>query len=86
MIDFCRRKCYYAEQLCQNSFLLFFGRLQPDELDDFVSLFFSSNKQLLLKNSHLSMIAQKRELDKVMYEWMGKEKQMDDMLVVGIRI
>lgn len=43
-------------------------------------------KKMLLDMSTLSMEKQKSIMEKRMADWMGEEKQIDDMLVVGIRI
>lgn len=41
---------------------------------------------LILKISSLSMAEQEKMLDEKMKEWMGKNEQVDDILVMGIRI
>lgn len=43
-------------------------------------------KKLLLKVSNKSMINQKEELVRYFQEWIGNVEQIDDVLVVGIRI
>ncbi len=43
-------------------------------------------KQLLLNNYHLNMQQQKSSLSRAMEEWKGDLKQVDDILVMGIRI
>ena len=43
-------------------------------------------KELLLKNSHLSMDEQRRELEKEFEKWKGKDPQLDDVLVMGIQV
>ncbi|MCC6690332.1 MAG: tetratricopeptide repeat protein [Bacteroidia bacterium] len=43
-------------------------------------------KNLLLDIHTEPMDKQKALLDKTMYEWMGNELQIDDMLIIGIRI
>jgi serine phosphatase RsbU (regulator of sigma subunit) len=44
-------------------------------------------KKMLLELSHLkSMKAQHLEINKTMEEWRGKEKQLDDQLMIGFRI
>jgi len=43
-------------------------------------------KNLLLRNNKLPMEKQKIELHREMDTWMGNEKQIDDMLIIGIRI
>ncbi len=43
-------------------------------------------RQLLLDNSHLELKKQEEELDKAFLDWKGDEHQVDDILVIGIRI
>jgi len=43
-------------------------------------------KQLLLDNAELDMEQQKSVLSKTMEEWQSSHKQIDDMLVIGVRI
>ena len=43
-------------------------------------------KELLLKNSLLKMEEQKTILDKTLSDWMGNFEQIDDILVLGIKI
>jgi hypothetical protein len=44
-------------------------------------------KKMLTELSHLkSMKAQHLEINKTMEEWRGKEKQLDDQLMIGFRI
>ncbi|MEK6614942.1 MAG: histidine kinase, partial [Bacteroidota bacterium] len=40
----------------------------------------------LLAISHLSMEEQKAELDKTFVEWKGNLEQVDDVLIIGIKI
>lgn len=51
-----------------------------------VKFFYQPFKDLLLKIHSESMSEQKRTLDKVITEWKGERGQMDDMLVMGVRI
>lgn len=43
-------------------------------------------KELLLANSHLSMQEQKRNLDRTIENWKGELEQVDDILIIGIRV
>jgi serine phosphatase RsbU (regulator of sigma subunit) len=43
-------------------------------------------EELLIEISHLSMSEQKEVLHKRLYEWMGVNDQVDDILVIGIRV
>ncbi len=43
-------------------------------------------KNLLLSIQGLSMTDQKQEIDKVLKDWIGNLEQLDDILVIGIRI
>jgi serine phosphatase RsbU (regulator of sigma subunit) len=48
--------------------------------------YYAPFKDLLLKNHAISMEKQKLQLHIAMDEWMGDAKQIDDMLIVGIRV
>jgi ligand-binding sensor domain-containing protein/serine phosphatase RsbU (regulator of sigma subunit) len=43
-------------------------------------------KQVLLENSHLALNEQHQNLDQVFKAWIGTQIQIDDVLVMGIRI
>jgi len=43
-------------------------------------------RELLVKISHLSMQEQKLKLEQVFAEWKGNRAQIDDMLVIGMRV
>ena len=43
-------------------------------------------RELLIKNSNLETKSQLAEIDKTFYTWKGEEKQVDDVLVVGLEI
>ncbi|MCE9538084.1 MAG: serine/threonine-protein phosphatase, partial [Bacteroidetes bacterium] len=43
-------------------------------------------KELLLLNSHLSMKEQKKILAQTFDEWKGNIEQVDDVLIIGIRV
>ncbi|MBN2669758.1 MAG: SpoIIE family protein phosphatase [Bacteroidales bacterium] len=43
-------------------------------------------KKILLENSQLSMIEQKEKLHKAFTEWRGEEEQIDDVVVIGIKL
>ncbi|MCC7303655.1 MAG: SpoIIE family protein phosphatase [Bacteroidia bacterium] len=43
-------------------------------------------RQLLLKNHTLPMTAQKQNLEQALEDWKGAEDQVDDILVMGVRI
>jgi phosphoserine phosphatase RsbU/P len=47
---------------------------------------FKKFEELLLQINSLSMEDQKEELHKKLYEWMGVNDQVDDILVIGIRV
>jgi len=49
--------------------------------------FMSKNlRELLAKNSHLSMTEQKEILEKTLTEWVGSLEQVDDVTVIGVRV
>lgn len=49
--------------------------------------FFGKNlKELLIKNCHIPMAQQKEELSKTINTWKGNAEQVDDILVIGVRI
>lgn len=43
-------------------------------------------KKLLLSIHHLNMNEQKQELDKTFYKWKGEQENLDDVLVMGVRV
>lgn len=43
-------------------------------------------KECLLNNAHLPMVEQKNNIEKTIANWMGEEPQVDDMILMGIRI
>ena len=43
-------------------------------------------REQLLKIQHLSMDKQKEHLNKTIEEWQGKLEQVDDILVIGVRV
>ncbi len=43
-------------------------------------------KELILANSHLSMLEQQKVLDTAIENWKGSSEQVDDILVIGIRV
>lgn len=43
-------------------------------------------RELLTKVSAFPMEVQKEQIEKVMIEWTGDKEQIDDMLVIGVRI
>jgi serine phosphatase RsbU (regulator of sigma subunit) len=43
-------------------------------------------KELLLDNCHLPMFEQKKVLETNLNEWKGNIEQIDDILVIGIKI
>jgi serine phosphatase RsbU (regulator of sigma subunit)/tetratricopeptide (TPR) repeat protein len=49
---------------------------------------FAKNRldEVLFENHQLPMIEQKRILNKTLIDWMGDNRQMDDILVIGVKI
>jgi serine phosphatase RsbU (regulator of sigma subunit) len=47
---------------------------------------YKSFKQILLSNQHLSMKEQREEFNKILNNWKGELEQIDDVLVIGIKI
>jgi serine phosphatase RsbU (regulator of sigma subunit) len=47
---------------------------------------YKSLEKLLLSINHLSMDEQRDKLDKVIEEWKGNLEQVDDILIIGIRV
>ena len=43
-------------------------------------------KSLLLEIQELSLMKQKEILDKAAEEWRGMEEQVDDILIIGVRV
>jgi len=43
-------------------------------------------KERLLENAHLPMEEQKKNIEKAIDRWMGEEEQVDDMILMGVRI
>ena len=63
--------------------------------DGFVSQFGGLNqkkikssglKKLLLKNYHLSMPEQQQKLEQFFYDWKGSNEQIDDLLIIGVKV
>lgn len=53
---------------------------------DNVKFFYQPFRELLVKIHQLKMDDQKQMLDKVITEWKGDNGQIDDMLVIGIKV
>ncbi|MCU0445372.1 MAG: tetratricopeptide repeat protein [Microscillaceae bacterium] len=49
---------------------------------------FSKNRleEALVEHHHLPMVEQKRALNTTLIDWMGENRQMDDILVIGVRV
>jgi serine phosphatase RsbU (regulator of sigma subunit) len=49
---------------------------------------FSKNRleEALYEHHHLPMVEQKRALNTTLIDWMGDNRQMDDILVIGVRV
>jgi serine phosphatase RsbU (regulator of sigma subunit) len=43
-------------------------------------------KEILMNNRHLPMVQQENILRQHLYNWQGEHEQMDDILVIGIRL
>ena len=43
-------------------------------------------RETLLQNNHQSADEQKNTLEEKMNQWQGNKNQMDDMLIVGVRV
>jgi serine phosphatase RsbU (regulator of sigma subunit) len=43
-------------------------------------------RETLLKNSHKSMQKQKEDLNTVLNNWQGDKDQIDDILVLGVKL
>lgn len=48
--------------------------------------FYHPFRQLLLDIHHQNMEVQERKLEQVIYDWKGDREQIDDMLVIGVRV
>lgn len=48
--------------------------------------FYQPFKQLLIDIHQLEMREQKQKLEKIISEWKGEKEQIDDMLVIGVRV
>ena len=51
-----------------------------------VKFFYQPFKELLIQIHKESMMSQKQKLEKVILDWKGDNGQIDDMLVIGLRI
>lgn len=60
----------------------------PDQFDgrDSKKYGYRKFREQLLRNNSLTMADNKIILEKVLYEWMGDNSQIDDILVIGFRI
>lgn len=70
--------------------MLYFGSLYG-YIDQFggenKQKFTSKNlKQLILENSNFSLSKQKKILENTLKKWQGNTEQIDDILVVGIKL
>jgi len=43
-------------------------------------------KKTILKIRKLSMLEQKKELERIFEQWRGKFSQIDDILILGIKV
>jgi hypothetical protein len=43
-------------------------------------------RRLLLENTHLPMPDQRKALEKAFYDWKGNEEQVEDVLLLGVRL
>lgn len=75
-------------QLHKNDCVYLFTDGYSDQLDELTLKKFSlkSFQKLLLSYSTISMLEQKKELEKTIEGWKNKSDQTDDMLVLGVRI
>ncbi|MES2287809.1 MAG: tetratricopeptide repeat protein [Bacteroidota bacterium] len=48
--------------------------------------FYQPFRQVLLDIHHHSMEKQEQKLERVIYDWKGEREQIDDMLVIGVRV
>lgn len=48
--------------------------------------FYQPFRELLLSIHEQSMNEQEQTLEKVIYEWIGEREQIDDMLIIGVRV
>ncbi len=71
-----------------NSLIYLFSDGYQDQISEKTDKKLSSNKfyQLLKINSHLPAEKQKNELKKFYFEWKGDQEQVDDVLVIGIKL
>lgn len=74
-------------KIADNDLLFLFTDGYPDQKggDKNKKFYYQPFRDLLIKNSHLSMKEQLFQIDLVMDKWKGNSSQMDDMCVFGIK-
>lgn len=74
--------------LQQNDIIYLFSDGYPDQFGGERGKKFLTKRfrQLLMDVHHLPMAEQKQQLDETLDKWMGAEEQVDDILVMGIRV
>ena len=78
----------YEIELRENDSLYIFSDGYADQFggDDGKKLMTKKFKEILLSIQHLNMFDQKVHLIDVFEKWKGKNEQVDDVLVIGIRV
>jgi serine phosphatase RsbU (regulator of sigma subunit) len=75
-------------QVPQGAMLYMFSDGYPDQKggNEGRKYFVTAFKDLLMQLSSLPAAEQKKKLEETFHEWKGKYEQIDDVLVIGIRV
>ena len=49
-------------------------------------LMYKRFRELLISISYLPMVEQRNQLDDFLSDWMGDEEQVDDIIVMGVKV
>ncbi len=75
-------------RLQKDDFLYLFSDGYPDQKGgpENIKFYYAPFRELLLKIHHLPLEEQRSRLDKTIEEWKGSRDQIDDILVIGVKI
>ena len=83
-VDFCNHKIKLEKGDCL--YVFSDGYVDQKGGPDNVKFFYQPFKDLLLEIHQESMLVQKQKLERIIIDWKGDRGQIDDMLVIGLRV